>query len=92
MRRPRAPRLVGVRGTGGGLSAVVADAHVAGLEVHGWTFRLENQFLPAEFRSSADPNAAGDLAGELRAFVDAGLDGVFSDHPDVAVEAVADAR
>ncbi|MDR6875544.1 esterase-like activity of phytase family protein [Microbacterium barkeri] len=73
-------------------TAVVADAHAAGLEVHGWTFRLENQFLPAEFRSSADPNAAGDLAGELRAFVDAGLDGVFSDHPDVAVEAVADAR
>ena len=64
---------------------VIADAHAAGLDVHGWTFRLENQFLPAEFRSSSDPNAPGDLAGELQVFVDAGMDGVFSDHPDVAV-------
>ena len=36
-----------------------------GLVVHGWTFRRENQFLPAAFRSSADPNAVGDLAGEI---------------------------
>lgn len=64
---------------------VIADAHAAGLTVHGWTFRLENQFLPVEFRSSSDPNAAGDLLGELRVFVDAGMDGAFSDQPDVAV-------
>ena len=53
--------------------------------MHGWTFRLENQFLPLEFRSSADPNAPGDLLGELQVFVNAGMDGVFSDQPDVAV-------
>jgi glycerophosphoryl diester phosphodiesterase len=63
---------------------VIADAHAAGLSVHGWTFRAENQFLPADFRSSADPNAYGDLAGELEAFIGAGMDGVFSDHPGIA--------
>ncbi|MFS0700831.1 esterase-like activity of phytase family protein [Cellulomonas sp. 179-A 4D5 NHS] len=75
-------------GTLGQPTRVIADAHRAGLVVHGWTFRAENQFLPADFRSSADPNAYGDLAGEIRAFVDAGMDGLFSDHPDLAVAAV----
>ncbi|GAB2623486.1 hypothetical protein GCM10009696_31430 [Kocuria himachalensis] len=72
-------------------TAVIADAHAAGLEVHGWTFRAENFFLPAEHRSSADPREHGDLAGEIRAFVEAGMDGLFSDHPDLAVAAVDDA-
>ncbi len=76
-------------GTLGEPTSVIADAHAAGLEVHGWTFRAENQFLPAEFRSSSDPAAPGDLAGEIRAFLDAGMDGLFSDHPDAAVAAVA---
>jgi glycerophosphoryl diester phosphodiesterase len=65
-------------------SPVIADAHAAGLDVHGWTFRLENQYLPVEFRSSADPIAPGDLAGEIRVFLDAGMDGIFSDQPDIA--------
>ena len=67
---------------------VIRDAHRAGLDVHGWTFRAENQFLPTEFRSSTDPAAHGDLAGEIRRFVAAGMDGAFSDHPDLAVAAV----
>ncbi len=48
---------------------VIADAHRAGLIVHGWTFRRENAFLPAQFRSSADPAGAGDLAGEIEVFL-----------------------
>lgn len=71
-------------GTLGAPKPVIADAHAAGLAVHGWTFRLENQFLPAEFRSSADPIAPGDLAGEIAVFVGAGMDGIFSDQPDIA--------
>ncbi len=67
---------------------VVADAHERGLVVHGWTFRAENRFLPAEYRSSADPNALGDMAGEVRAFVAAGMDGFFTDQPDHGAEAV----
>lgn len=75
-------------GTLGAPTPVIADAHAAGLTVHGWTFRLENQFLPAEFRSSSDPNAAGDLPGEIRVFLDAGMDGLFSDQPGVATATV----
>jgi glycerophosphoryl diester phosphodiesterase len=54
--------------------------------VHGWTFRLENMFLPADFRSSADPNAPGDLPREIRTFLAAGMDGFFTDQPDVGAE------
>lgn len=75
-------------GTLGTPTPVIADAHAAGLTVHGWTFRLENQFLPAEFRSSTDPNAPGDLPGEIRVFLDAGMDGLFSDQPGVATATV----
>jgi glycerophosphoryl diester phosphodiesterase len=72
-------------------SAVVGDAHAAGLLVHVWTLRLENQFMATNFRFGTDPNAPGDLAAEARAFLDAGVDGIFSDHPDVVV-AVLDGR
>ena len=75
-------------GTLGAPTPVIDDAHQAGLDVHGWTFRRENAFLPAEFRSSTDPAGIGDLAGEIRIFVAAGLDGLFSDNPDVAVSAI----
>ena len=76
-------------GTLGTPTAVVKNAHRAGLDVHTWTFRVENQFLPAEYRSSANPNAPGDLAAELRAFFAMGVDGVFTDNPDIA-DAVRD--
>ncbi|MGH1561966.1 glycerophosphodiester phosphodiesterase [Mumia sp. DW29H23] len=71
----------------GAPTTVVRDAHKAGLDVYAWTFRAENQFLPADYREGTDPNAHGDLTGELRAFYALGLDGVFSDFPDVAVAA-----
>jgi len=62
---------------------VIGDAHRAGLVVHPYTFRVENQFLPLQFRSSSDPNAPGDLAGELRVFLRAGIDGFFTDNPAI---------
>jgi glycerophosphoryl diester phosphodiesterase len=65
----------------------VDDAHAAGLAVHPYTFRAENAFLPAELRSSDDPAEFGDFATELRQFFDLGVDGVFTDHPDLAVAA-----
>jgi glycerophosphoryl diester phosphodiesterase len=70
-------------------SPVIADAHHQGLIVHAWTFRRENQFLPAQFRSSTDANAVGDLVGEILTFVAAGLDGFFTDNPDLGVAAVS---
>ncbi len=66
---------------------VIADAHRIGLSVTGYTFRRENQFLPLQFRTGTDPNAVGDLAGEIRAFLDAGMDAYFTDNPDVGDEA-----
>ncbi len=74
------------RDRAGHLSAptpVIADAHTAGLTVIGWTFRRENAYLPAEFRSGPDPTAPGDLAGEIRVFLTAGMDGFFTDNPDI---------
>ena len=65
----------------------VEDAHARRLLVHPYTFRRENTFLPAELRSSEDPAAPGDLAAELRQYFALGVDGVFADFPDVAVEA-----
>jgi glycerophosphoryl diester phosphodiesterase len=62
-------------------------ARAAGLGVHVWTLRAENEFLPADLRSPGDPATRGDLASEIRALLDAGITGFFSDHPDLAVRA-----
>lgn len=75
-------------GTLGQPTSVIRDAHRAGLTVVGWTFRRENNFLPAEFRSSTDPAAPGDLVGEIRTFLRAGMDQFFTDNPDLGVKAV----
>jgi glycerophosphoryl diester phosphodiesterase len=58
-----------------------------GLLVHPFTFRNENQFLPLDFRRGADPTAYGNAFAEYQVFFDAGVDGVFSDNGDTAVEA-----
>lgn len=62
-------------------TALVAEAHKRGLLVHGWTFRAENVFLPAEFVRGAQ--AYGDMAGQLKVFLDLGMDGFFTDQPDL---------
>ncbi|WP_114423374.1 esterase-like activity of phytase family protein [Nocardioides houyundeii] len=75
------------RGADGSLlqpTAVIGDAHAAGLVVHPYTFRVENQYLPTQFRRGTEPTAPGDLAGEIAAFVRAGVDGVFTDNPAIA--------
>jgi len=69
---------------------LLRDAHHAGLIVHGWTFRRENTFLPEDFRAGNPASAVylaatGDFPAELRLFYGLGIDGVFSDNPDVAV-------
>ena len=79
-------------GTLGEPTSVIRDAHRAGLTVVGWTFRRENSFLPAEFRSSDDPAAPGNLVGEIRTFLRAGMDQFFTDNPDLGVKAVRGLR
>jgi glycerophosphoryl diester phosphodiesterase len=71
-------------------TSLVRDAHRAGLAVHAWTFRNENNFLPADFRQGnpASPiylGATGDAPAEYRLFFRLGVDGLFSDNPDTAV-------
>jgi glycerophosphoryl diester phosphodiesterase len=66
---------------------LVTDAHAAGLVVHAWTLRDENRFLRPDHRIGDDPHARGDSEAHTIALLDAGVDGVFTDHPDSAVEA-----
>jgi glycerophosphoryl diester phosphodiesterase len=74
-------------GTLGSPTTLVADAHAAGLAVNPWTFRLENEFLPADYRRGSTAAGAGDLQGELLAYLRAGIDGFFTDQADVGVSA-----
>jgi glycerophosphoryl diester phosphodiesterase len=61
-------------------TSLVDQAHRAGLAVHLWTFRAEQRFLPIGL----------DLAAELARFAATGIDGVFADHPDIAVALAAE--
>lgn len=61
---------------------LIADAHKAGLTVHAYTFRNESRRIPADFKN--DPKA------EYKAFFRLGLDGVFSDFTDTALQARAE--
>lgn len=71
-------------------TALVRDAHRAGLILHPYTMRNENPFLPAEFRKGADPDAYGDAFGAFRAYFVTGIDGIFTDNPDTGVLARED--
>lgn len=55
---------------------LIQRIHAAGLQVHVYTFRNETRFLTA-----ADPIA------EYHQFLDWGVDGVFADFPDTALQA-----
>ena len=66
---------------------LVRRAHDLGLLVHIWTMRNENNFLPTNLRIGRDKAAHGDAVGEYLAFFDAGVDGVFSDFTQTAVQA-----
>jgi glycerophosphoryl diester phosphodiesterase len=63
-------------------TSLIADAKAAGLVVHAWTVRPENEFLPPLLRTGDDPKGKGcgdvKLAALLKA---AGVAGVFTDGP-----------
>ncbi len=72
-------------------STLVRDAHRMWLTVHVWTLRRENRFLPINLRGEGLAGAAGDLAAEAQAFLDAGVDGLITDHPDIVLDVLRDA-
>ena len=58
-------------------TTLIDDAHAAGLLVHAYTFRSEDFFLAPEYNGNPEL--------EYEQFFALGIDGVFSDNPDVAV-------
>jgi glycerophosphoryl diester phosphodiesterase len=63
----------------------IRAAHAANLRVHVWTFRAENEFLPEDLKVGTAPGAHGNLEGEIRRYLDRGIDGFFVDFPAVGV-------
>ena len=53
--------------------ALVEEAHLAGLQVLAWTVRDD------------DPGGPEQVDAEVRMLLDAGVDGLFSDHPDTTL-------
>ncbi|HEX7915836.1 glycerophosphodiester phosphodiesterase [Rudaea sp.] len=74
----------------GAPTALVTDAHAAKLLVHPWTFRPENYFLPSDLRAPGTPATRNDVGAiaEIRAYLDAGIDGFFTDDPALGRKAV----
>ena len=60
---------------------LVARAHAAGLLVHIWTIRVDKEFLPAGYHGKPE--------AEYEQFRQLGVDGVFTDFPDVAAKSYA---
>ncbi len=72
-------------GTLGLPTTLVTDAHRAGLIVHPYTFRAKNFFLPVDYQTSAVPTDYGRAIDEQIIYLRTGLDGLFTDQPDIGV-------
>ncbi|MDI9273219.1 glycerophosphodiester phosphodiesterase [Stenotrophomonas sp. PFBMAA-4] len=70
-------------------TALVRDAHAAGLMVIPYTFRPENHFQASNLRKGADSarNPEGSIA-EMRAYLATGIDAFFTDDPALGRQAV----
>ncbi len=63
----------------------IAAAHSLDLTVHVWTFRAENEFLPADLKIGDVPAEHGNLDGEIERYLSRGIDGFFTDFPAIGV-------
>lgn len=71
---------------------LAARAKAAGLDVHAWTARAENAFLPAPLQSGDDPAANGNFATLWALLGRAGADAIFTDNVAEAIAARAALR
>ncbi len=71
-------------------STLVANAHAAQLTVHPYTFRPENNFLTAPYKAPGDATvrSVDGAIKEIHTYLDAGIDGFFTDDPAVGRQAV----
>jgi glycerophosphoryl diester phosphodiesterase len=69
---------IGPDGSIGTPTDLVSRAHAAGLLVHVWTLRIDKEFLPAGYEGKPE--------AEFEQFRQLGVDGVFTDFPDVAAK------
>jgi len=69
---------IGADGSIGTPTDLVQRAHAAGLLVHIWTIRVDKEFLPAGYHGRGE--------AEYEQFRDLGVDGLFTDFPDVAAK------
>lgn len=71
-------------------TSFVKDAHAAGLKVHPYTLRPENEFLPAYLDCSAiaEQRCESGALQEYEIFFKAGVDGIFTDDPGLARKAL----
>ncbi len=74
-------------GTLGRPTSVISDAHRFNLKVIPYTFRAENMFLPTNYRRGTEADEFGRALDEMSVFFRHGVDGVFTDQPDVGVAA-----
>ena len=72
-----------------GTTDLVDRAHAAGLEIYTWTLRAENRFLAKNLRRGSSARDFGDWLTEFRLIIDTGVDGVFTDQPDLVLAALA---
>lgn len=79
-------------GTLGTPTTLVARVHAAALLVHVYTLRSENVFLPVDYRVGPDPAADGRAVPYDGRLLEAGVDGMFCDQPDLCVAARAAVR
>lgn len=79
-----------VTGSLAAATALVADAHAAGLAVQAWTVRPENHFLAPALRCGTKPatRCESGMREEIHALVSAGVDGIFVDDPALGRQAV----
>lgn len=69
---------------------LIKNAHAVGLRVEPYTFRPENNFLPAEYRKGTAPATRNDdgMITLIHTFMDAGVDAFFTDDPALGRRAV----